>query len=128
MLIFRKTNLHLRQPNFEFLNGPIFLMQFVLTKDLFFELRQWIADGNDTAIEDALAEAHEADLAELLNKLRHEEAIYIYKLLDEERAAKVMLKLDEDVRKKLLSGLTSSEIAEDLIEKIDSDDAADVIS
>ncbi len=118
----------MRQPNFEFLNGPIFLMQFVLTKDLFFELRQWIADGNDTAIEDALAEAHEADLAELLNKLRHEEAIYIYKLLDEERAAKVMLKLDEDVRKKLLSGLTSSEIAEDLIEKIDSDDAADVIS
>ena len=102
-------------------------MQFVLNKDLLFELRQWIADGNDTAIEDALAEAHEADLAELLNELRHEEAIYIYKLLDEERAAEVMLELDEDVREKLLSGLTSREIA-DLIENIDSDDAADVIS
>jgi hypothetical protein len=55
-------------------------MQFVPTKDLLFELRQWIADGNDTAIEDALAEAHEADLVEQLNELCHEEAIYIYKL------------------------------------------------
>ena len=76
-------------------------MQFVLTKDLLFELRQWIADGNDTAIKDTLAEANEADLAELLNKLRHEEAIYIYKLLDKKRAAEVMLELDEDVRKKI---------------------------
>jgi magnesium transporter len=117
----------LRRPNFVFLNGSVFLMQFVLTKDLLFELWQWIADGNDTAIESTLAEAHEADLAELLNKLRHEEAIYIYKLLDKERAAKVMLKLDEDVRKKLLSGLTSRKIAEDLIKNIDSDDADDVI-
>jgi magnesium transporter len=103
-------------------------MQFVLNKELLFELRQWIADGNDTAIEEALADAHEADLAELLNELRPEEAIYVYKLLDEERAAEVMLELDEDVREKLLSGLTSREIAEDLIENIDSDDAADVIS
>lgn len=103
-------------------------MQFVLNKELLFELRQWIADGNDTAIEEALVEAHQADLAELLNELRHEEAIYIYKLLDDERAAEVMLELDEDVREKLLSGLTSREIAEDLIENIDSDDAADVIS
>lgn len=103
-------------------------MQFVLNKELLFELRQWIADGNDSAIEEALAEAHEADLAELLNELRHDEAIYVYKLLDDERAAEVMLELDEDVREKLLSGLTSREIAEDLIENIDSDDAADVIS
>jgi magnesium transporter len=39
-----------------------------------------------------------------------------------------MLELDENVCKKLLSGLTSHEIAEDLIENIGSDDAADVIS
>jgi magnesium transporter len=85
-------------------------MQFVLTKDLLFELRQWIADGNDTAIEDALAEAHEEDLAELLNKLRHEEAIYIYELLDEERAAKVMLKLDEDVCKNCSQALPAMKL------------------
>ncbi len=73
MLELRSKSSHLgrpdlRQPNFEFLNGPVFHMLFFLTKDLLFELRQWIADGNDIAIEDTLAEAHEADLAELLNK------------------------------------------------------------
>ncbi len=61
-------------------------------------------------------------------KICHEEAIYIYKLLDKECAAEKMLKLDEDVRKKLLSGLTSRGIAEGLIKNIDSDDATDVIS
>ncbi len=103
-------------------------MQFVLNKELLAELRQWIADGNDNAITDAVAEAHEADVAELLNELRSDEAVYIYKLLDEERAADVMLELDEDVREKVLSSLTSREIAEELIENIDSDDAADVIA
>jgi magnesium transporter len=39
-----------------------------------------------------------------------------------------MLELDDDVREKLLSSLTSREIAEELIENIDSDDAADVIA
>jgi magnesium transporter len=103
-------------------------MQFLLTKELLAELREWIADGKDTAITEAIAEAHQADIAELINELKREEAVYIYKLLDEEMAAEVMLELDEDVREKLLSSLTSREIAEDLIENIDSDDAADVIA
>ncbi|MBX7052779.1 MAG: magnesium transporter [Flavobacteriales bacterium] len=103
-------------------------MQFTFTKELLAELREWIADGKDTAIISAIADAHEADLAELINELRKEEAVYFYKLLDEERAAAVMLELDEDVREQILSSLTSREIAEELIENIDSDDAADVIA
>lgn len=103
-------------------------MQFVLNKELLAELRQWIADGNDNAITEAIAEAHQADIGELINELKRDEAVYLYKLLDEELAADVMLELDEDVREKLLSSLTSREIAEDLIENFDSDDAADVIS
>jgi magnesium transporter len=39
-----------------------------------------------------------------------------------------MLELDEDVQEQILSNLTSREIAEELIENIDSDDAADVLS
>ncbi len=103
-------------------------MQFNITKELLSELREWIAEGQDTAIAQAIADAHPADIAELINELRREEAVYVYKVLDEERAAEVMLELDDDVREKLLSSLTSREIAEDLIENIDSDDAADVIA
>jgi magnesium transporter len=103
-------------------------MQFNITKELLSELREWIAEGKDTAIAQAIADAHPADIAELINELRREEAVYVYKVLDDERAAEVMLELDDDVREKLLSSLTSREIAEDLIENIDSDDAADVIA
>ena len=103
-------------------------MQFSLSKELLSELREWIADGKDTAIAQATIDAHAADIAELLNELKRDEAVYVYRLLDEEKAADVMLELDEDVREKLLSSLTSREIAEELIENIDSDDAADVIA
>jgi magnesium transporter len=103
-------------------------MQFQLTKELLAELRQAIADGRDTALQNLTYDLHPADIAELINELRREEAVYIYRILDEEKAADVMLELDEDVREKLLSSLTSREIAEELIENIDSDDAADVLS
>lgn len=103
-------------------------MHVHLSKELLASLREWIAEGKDTGILQLTAEFHPADLAELINELKPEEAVYLYRLLDEERAAEVMLELDEDVREKLLSNLTSREIAEELIENIDSDDAADVLA
>ena len=103
-------------------------MQFTLTKELLAELRQWIADGRDSSIVQVTSDLHSADVAELIDELKRDEAVYLFKLLDEEKAADVMLELDEDVREILLSSLTSREIAEDLIENYDSDDAADVLS
>jgi magnesium transporter len=103
-------------------------MQWNLTKELLSEIREWIADGKDTTLHEVTRDVHPADIAELINELRREEAVYLYRILDEEFAAEVMLELDDDVREKLLSSLTSREIAEELIENIDSDDAADVLA
>jgi magnesium transporter len=103
-------------------------MYIKITKELLAEIRRSIADGRDTSLLNLTHGLHPADLAELINELRPEEAVYLYRTLNEESAADVMLELDEDVRNQLLSQLTSREIAEDLIENIDSDDAADVIS
>jgi magnesium transporter len=102
-------------------------MQNNLSKELLANLRDWIEEGKDTSIQEVLTDVHPADIAELINELRRDEAVYLYRILEEERAAEVMLELDEDVREKLLSSLTSREIAEDLIENIDSDDAADIL-
>jgi magnesium transporter len=103
-------------------------MQIHLTKELLAELREWIDEGKDSSIINITSQLHPADIAELINELKKEEAVYIYRLLEEEISAEVMLELDEDVREKLLSSLTSKEIAEDLIENFDSDDAADVLA
>ena len=103
-------------------------MYIKITKELLAEIRRSIAEGRDTALDKLTIDLHPADLAELINELRAEEAVYLYRTLDEVRAADVMLELDEDVRNQLLSTLTSREIAEDLIENFNSDDAADVIA
>jgi len=103
-------------------------MQLSINKELLATLREWIVAGKDTSIIEKLESAHQADIAEILNELKPKEAVYIYRLLEEEIAAEVMLELDEDVREQMLSHLTSREIAEELIENIDSDDAADVLA
>ncbi len=103
-------------------------MSFELTKGLLDRIRGDVADGRDSSVEALLSELHPADVAAILDRLNEDEARYIYRLLEPETAAEVILELDEDRREGLLESLTSKEIAEDLLEHIDSDDAADVMS
>ena len=69
---------------------------------------------------------HHADIAEILDELSFEEAIYIIKLLDSEKTSEVLMDVDDDVREKILKNLTAKEIAEE-VEELDSDDAADIL-
>ena len=55
-------------------------------------------------------------------------AEYLYNLIDDEKAALVLIELEENTREQLLSEFTPKEIAEEVIDKLESDDAADVIS
>ncbi|MDZ4751003.1 MAG: magnesium transporter [Flavobacteriales bacterium] len=103
-------------------------MQFTITKELLYNLRERIAEGKDSAILQVIADAHPADIAELINELRDNEAVYLFRLLGSEIRAEVLPELDEDVQDNLLESLTSREIAEDLIENFESDDAADLLS
>lgn len=103
-------------------------MDAKITKELLAEIRRCIAEGKDSSLLLLTQEFHPADVAELLDELTKEEAVYLYRTLDEERAADILLQMEDDKREHILSSLTSREIAEELIENIDSDDAADVIA
>lgn len=103
-------------------------MQFELTKEYLEILRESIDNGRDAFLKEELDNMHPADIAEIFDKLRIGEATYLFKLLEKEQSAEVMIELDESDREKLLSTLTSKEIAEQVIDNIDSDDAADVLS
>lgn len=103
-------------------------MSFELTKPLLERIREDVADGRDSAVQELLKELHPADIAQVLDRLPADEASYVFRLLDSEESAEVLLELDEDTREELLSALTSREIAEDVLEHIDSDDAADVMA
>lgn len=78
-------------------------------------------------VKSLLTNLHPADIAELCNELTSEEARAIYRLLDNETAADVVMEMDEDTRKELLDILPSETIAKRFVDYMDTDDAVDLI-
>ncbi len=102
-------------------------MELEINKNLIEQIELLIEDQNDVAILELIGEEHHADIAEILDDLNFDEAIYIIKLLDSEKTSDILMELDEDLREKILRNLSAKEIAEE-IEELDSDDAADIIA
>ncbi|RXJ52570.1 magnesium transporter [Gelidibacter gilvus] len=102
-------------------------IQFELTDELIEQVQQLIKTKNDEELSRLLNEFHYADIAEILDEVNLEEAMYVIKLLDSETTSEVLMELDEDNRQKVLRNLSSKEIAEE-VEELDTDDAADIIS
>ncbi|MCT4698359.1 magnesium transporter [Tenacibaculum haliotis] len=102
-------------------------MAFEITQELLENVTQYIASKNDDALNGLFSEIHHADIAEILDELSFDEAVYIIRLLDSETTSEVLMDVDDDVREKILEQLTAKEIAEE-IDELDTDDAADVIA
>lgn len=101
-------------------------IQFQLTDALIESVELLVDTNNDKELKTLLSEFHYADIAEILDELDLDDAIYVIKLLDSETTSDVLTELDEDIREKILKNLSAKEIAEE-IEELDSDDAADII-
>ncbi len=102
-------------------------MQFDLTTEYIDQIKEAIVVKNNKFLHEHLQEMHAADIAIVFGQLEIDEAHYIYDLLDENIAPKVLLELEEDLREELLSTFSTKEIAEQ-IDNMQSDDAADVIN
>lgn len=102
-------------------------IQFQLTDELIERVDGLIETQNDKELKTLLDEFHYADIAEILDELDLEEAMYVIKLLDSETTADILIELDEDNREKVLKNLSAKEIAEE-VEELDTDDAADIIA
>lgn len=102
-------------------------IQFKITEELLDLVQELIENQNDKALKHLLKDYHYADVAEILNELELEDALYVIKLLDSETTSDILTELDEDIREKVLQNLSAKEIAEE-IEELDTDDAADIIA
>jgi len=102
-------------------------MQFEVSNELLDEIQLSVENQDNSRIQALLHDLFPADIAETLNRLKFEEAQYIYELLDEETSSAVLIELKEELREELLASFSSKEIAEE-IDNLDSDDAADVIN
>ena len=66
-----------------------------LTKEYIDNLQKFIAEKDDAQIKSILKELYPADIAEAYKELDLQEAIYLYLLMDGEKAADVLMELDE---------------------------------
>lgn len=104
-------------------------MQFQLTYEYLKQLKEAVDKNDQAFIKLQMEELHPHDIAEIFNDLEPEEVKFLYThLTDEDKAAKVLVEMEEDAREQLLSSLSSKHIAEKFIDNLDSDDAADIIA
>ena len=86
--------------------------QFELTDELIEKVELLVAKQSDKELKALLNEFHYADIAEILDELDLEEAVYVIKLLDSETTSDILTELDEDIREKVLQKLSAKEIAD----------------
>ena len=98
-----------------------------LTKEYIENLKHVIEEKNDAKAKGLLEELYPADIAELYKDLNLQEAIYLYLLMDGEKAADVLMELDEEDRHKLLKELPNELIAKRFVDNMDTDDAVDLM-
>ncbi len=103
------------------------MRQFELTKEFLEELSLAIEGNDQLFVEENIHNLHPADIAEVFSQVETDEAIFLFRTLNEDLAADTLTHLDEDIRDEFLETLSSKEIAEQ-VENMDSDDAADFLS
>ncbi len=102
-------------------------MRFELTKEYLEELNAAVKNKAEAKVEELINGLHAVDIAEILHEQTTEEAKAFYFLLPNELGADALIELDEDVRERFLKEISSVEIAERIIDNLDTDDAADLI-
>jgi magnesium transporter len=103
------------------------MANFQLDGEYIGAIKELIQLNKNKKLKKQLHELHYADIAELIEALSIENAIYLVKLLDSEKTADALAEVDEDFREKILDQLSAKEIAEE-VEELDTDDAADIIA
>ena len=98
-----------------------------LTKDYIENLKSIISAKDDAKAQAMLHDLYPADIAELYQELNLQEAIYLYLLMDGDKAADVLMELDEEDRHKLLKELPNELIAKRFVDNMETDDAVDLM-
>ena len=102
-------------------------MAFQLTSEFIRHIEHLIAQRNGLGLKELLKGYHFADIAEILEELKSDDATFLIKSLESDITSEALMEVDEDVREKILDRLSPKEIAKEL-EEMDTDDAADVIA
>ena len=102
------------------------MMNFQLTEKFINQIQSLIKEKDDSQIKSILSNFFPQDIAEIISELNIKEGKYLFELL-KDNSPEILMDLEENLREEILSSLTSKKIAKNLIENLETDDAADVI-
>lgn len=77
-------------------------------------------------IQKMVVDLHPADIAEIINHLKRDDAEYLFNLLDTEIAGEVVVEIDENLREKILKKIDTEKIT-DIVDELETDDATDIV-
>ena len=98
-----------------------------MTKEFINYIKELIEQKDSVLLHESIAKMHPADIAEICAELDLEEARFLYRQLDNEKAADTLIEMDEDLRNELLEELPSEAIAKRFVNYMDTDDAVEII-
>jgi len=101
-------------------------MNFQLSDEFINQIRYLIKNKNNAKLKSVLINFFPQDLAEIISSLNINDGKYLFELL-KDNSPEILIELEGNLREKILSGLTTKKIAKNLIENLETDDAADVI-
>ncbi len=102
-------------------------MQFAISEDFLDKIIDLIEHEDRAQLTSILQDLHFADIAEIIDELNLEQAVFLVKLLDSQKTSEALMELDEAQRERVLNALSPKEIADELGE-MDTDDAADILN
>lgn len=94
--------------------------------ELMQDIEEIVRSRSDFLLLNILQDLYPADVAHIMNRLGDEEAEYVFGLLPSDVASEVLLELDEVHREHLLRILSQPKLTE-LVDEMQSDDAADIV-
>jgi magnesium transporter len=100
----------------------------LIDKDYIKLIKELMSKGSLNELNNLLVQLHPEDLLVLIHQLSIEERLSILSQIDRPILLKVLVNLDEPTRELFFDSYSASEIANDFIEHMDSDDAAFVLA
>ena len=95
-------------------------------QQLLSDISDLIGSKSETLLKNILADIYPADIALIIDNLEEQEGLELFKLLNDETQAEVLLELGEYQKEFILDHLSTGEISE-IVGEMDSDDATDII-